>query len=815
MAREGPLQNGNVTGNSVGVGDSDGRYRDWARFAAFGGAPKWMKGGRDVMGTRCVVGVSGGVDAGNAGTTDRRGSAAALWRVAAVLAALLPLAAPLPASAAGRVALVVGNGAYTHAGRLPNPTNDASDVAAALGRLGFEVTIARDAGRTALNEALRTFTRRSATADVALVFYAGHAMEMDGVNYLLPVDARVERDTDVRYETVTLDDVLASTSGAGLRVVILDACRNNPLARSMQRTVSTRSVSNGSLGDLNEDLLGDETLVAYSAAAGTTAADGEGRNSPYTAALLAHLEEPVDIGLMFRRVRARVLAATNRRQRPHEYGSLLREHYLSVSGGGGPAAVVAGGPVGPAGAAARGSAEADPAALVADGSSAVLAQQETVFWQSIVNSTSQADFEAYLARWPAGVYAPLAQGRLVALRAAAVRAAPVSPSVAPAPPRVESVAPDPSRISVPVVTAPPRVESVPPPVAPDPPRVESIPAPVAPAPSRVESVPPPVESAPAPVVPAPPRVESVPPPVEPAPVPVVPAPPPVEPAVADLNPATLLPGARFRDCSGCPELVVVPAGTFRMGSTTGQADERPVHEVRLDAFALGRYEVARREYWAFLVATEHESAGCSLVDGDGRLDWNSGASWRRPGFEQDDSHPAVCVSWADAQAYVNWLSEETGERYRLPSEAEWEYGARANTVTERYWDSASGPQCDYANSGDRALLERVGGWPLPVVNCVDGAARTAPVGSYEANEFGLHDALGNVWEWTADCWHDGYQGAPGDGSAWTLGGDCDRRVLRGGSWETVPSGLRSANRYRNDDNRGSALVGFRVVRALR
>ena len=330
-------------------------------------------------------------------------------RSVAVLAALLLLAAPLPALAAGRVALVVGNGAYTHAGRLPNPANDASDVAAALGRLGFEVTIARDAGRTALNEALRAFTRRSAAADVALVFYAGHAMEMDGVNYLLPVDARVERDTDVRYETVPLDDVLASTSGAGLRVVILDACRNNPLARSMQRTVSTRSVSNGSLGDLDEDLLGDETLVAYSAAAGTTAADGEGRNSPYTTALLAHLEDPVELGLLFRRVREGVLTATSGRQRPHEYQSLLREHYLSVSGGGTLAAVAAGEPGGPAGAVAS-----------AVGASAVLVQQEMVFWQSIVNSTNPADFEAYLARWPAGVYAPLARGRVTALRPAAV-----------------------------------------------------------------------------------------------------------------------------------------------------------------------------------------------------------------------------------------------------------------------------------------------------------------------------------------------------------------------------------------------------------
>ena len=144
------------------------------------------------------------------------------------------------------------------------------------------------------------------------------------------MDARLERDTDVRFETVTLDDLLAVTAGASLRLVILDACRNNPLARSMQRTVASRSVSGGSFGDLNEDLLGDETLVAYAASAGTTAADGRGRNSPYTSALLSHLEMPIEIGLLFRRVRAQVLEATNGEQRPHEYQSLVGEHYLSV-----------------------------------------------------------------------------------------------------------------------------------------------------------------------------------------------------------------------------------------------------------------------------------------------------------------------------------------------------------------------------------------------------------------------------------------------------------------------------------------------------
>ena len=248
--------------------------------------------------------------------------------VLAILA-LVVLAIPSVVLADGRVALVVGNSTYAHIGRLPNPDNDAADMSAALRRLGFEVTTELDADRVELTEALRQFTRQSAGADVSLVFYAGHGIEMDGVNYLVPVDARLERDVDVRFETVTVDDLLVSTSGASLRLVLLDACRNNPLARSMQRTAAFRSVSGGSFGDLNEDLLGDETLVAYAAAAGTTAADGRGRNSPYTAALLSHLETPLEIGLLFRRVRAQVLAATNGAQRPHEYHSLVGEHYLT------------------------------------------------------------------------------------------------------------------------------------------------------------------------------------------------------------------------------------------------------------------------------------------------------------------------------------------------------------------------------------------------------------------------------------------------------------------------------------------------------
>ena len=322
------------------------------------------------------------------------------------------VAAPAVATAEGRVALVVGNSAYAAIGELPNPGNDAADVGAALGRLGFAVTTVRDADRGGIQRGGCGPSRGRAWGRTwRWCSMPGTAWEMDGVNYLVPVDAQLERDTDVRYETVALDDVLAAVEGAALRVVILDACRNNPLARSMTRTSATRSVSRGSFGELDEGLLGNETLVAYAAAAGTTAADGTGRNSPYTAALLAYLEEPLELSALFRRVRGQVLEATAERQRPHEYGSLLAEHYLSGASGAAPVTVAA----------------------VVGATSAARVQQETVFWQSIADSEESADFEAYLRQFPEGTYRELATNRATALRAAAADLPVVteSPSVRP------------------------------------------------------------------------------------------------------------------------------------------------------------------------------------------------------------------------------------------------------------------------------------------------------------------------------------------------------------------------------------------------
>jgi formylglycine-generating enzyme required for sulfatase activity len=325
------------------------------------------------------------------------------------------------------------------------------------------------------------------------------------------------------------------------------------------------------------------------------------------------------------------------------------------------------------------------------------------------DSTNTSDFEAYLGRWPSGIYAPLATNRLAALREAA--------------------------------SAPPAADAARPREA----------------------------------------------------------------------------GDVFRDCPTCPELVVIPGGEFLMGSDRRDDEsfdsERPRHRVTVGGFALGVHEVTRDEYAAFVAATGRGPGDrCRAVNDDGRWEWRDEATWRSPGYSQAGDHPVVCVNWEDAQAYVDWLGEETGAEYRLPSESEWEYAARAGTTTRRHWGDDPDAGCAYANGADRTAKRRFDDWT--VADCTDGVVWTSPVGAYRANAFGLHDTLGNVWEWVEDCWHENYARAPRDGSTWTTGGDCGRRVVRGGSWDYLPRVLRSASRnrivagYRNDD------VGFRVARTL-
>ena len=258
-------------------------------------------------------------------------------------------------------------------------------------------------------------------------------------------------------------------------------------------------------------------------------------------------------------------------------------------------------------------------------------------------------------------------------------------------------------------------------------------------------------------------------------------------------------GRTFRDVlrSGGegPAMVVVPAGSFQMGSLADEEgrddDEGPVHRVTIgEAFAAGVHEVTRVEYERFAEATGYAAGkGCYTLKG-GQWEEQAERNWRDPGYRQSGEHPVVCVSWEDAQAYVGWLSRESRAEYQLLSEAEWEYVARGGTETAWYWEEGEGGQCRHANGAD-ANTEF--DWKIA---CNDGHARTAPVGSYTKNRFGLSDVLGNVWEWVEDCWNGSYAGAPADGTAWKQG-NCNRRVLRGGSWNSNPRNLRSADRGRS------------------
>ena len=275
------------------------------------------------------------------------------------------------------------------------------------------------------------------------------------------------------------------------------------------------------------------------------------------------------------------------------------------------------------------------------------------------------------------------------------------------------------------------------------------------------------------------------------------------------------PGAEFRDCAECPAMVMLPPGSFVMGSgpedPLAEPDEQPAHRVQVTAaFAMGKVEVTRSQYAAFVRETRRvQPSGCNSTR-SGRFLNNPKANWQNPGFPQQDNEPVVCVSWDDAQAYAKWLSGKTGKPYRLPSEAEWEYAARGGTAGSRYWaDGSTAAACKYASVADTAFKSVARG--MQSFPCADGYTYTAPVGRYAANAFGLHDMLGNVWEWVEDCWNQGYAGASVRAEPRATG-TCEIRVFRGGAWNSKPATVRAAYRDRDTKDERHENLGFRVVR---
>jgi hypothetical protein len=302
-----------------------------------------------------------------------------------VVGALTVCLAP-PVQAQTRVALVIGNSAYRHVPVLPNTRNDAGDVATSFERLGFAVQRVDDGGFDAMRRALLEFSRKARDAEMAVVFFAGHGMEVGGENWLIPVDAELKTDLDAEQEAISLKAVMLTVSAASrLGLVVLDACRNNPFAATMQRTLRMRAVERGFA---RVEPTGS-VLVAFAARDGTTAADGTGRNSPFTAALLRHLETPgLEINFLFRNVRDDVIVATRRRQEPFLYGSLSKETiYLKE-------------------------APAKPAAPTPD----------QIGWNLLKETNDAAALKTFIAQFPDSPLRPQAEARIAALAAALDRA---------------------------------------------------------------------------------------------------------------------------------------------------------------------------------------------------------------------------------------------------------------------------------------------------------------------------------------------------------------------------------------------------------
>ncbi len=642
-----------------------------------------------------------------------------------------------PSQSERRVALVIGNADYKAAGiSLPNPRNDAQDISAMLTTLGFEVVTAINTDKRGTDSALQRFARLATDADAALFFYAGHAMQFQGRNFLMPIDAELEDEISVHYQLVGVEEVRVALDRAnGIKIMILDACRNNPLAnRLQQKTSASRSLANArGLARIDKT---QGMVVAYATAPDEVAQDGQGRNSPFTAALLKWLQVPgLEIEMMFRRVTADVNAQTGGRQRPETYISLLSEYYLN--------------------------------------------QSDRIAWDRIKDHGDVAALRDFVNKYPSSPHAIFARNRLDLLEQRQLAEAEAQ-RLAREAERAEQLA------------AQKRMED-------EQRRQEEQ--------QRLAGLQLPQKEEPSPYPrrtdPAESQQEAR----------------PLAPVIDSRSEPK--PGEAFRDCSECPELVVVPPGEFLMGSSKddidnglGATNEGPQHRVFIKRpLAVGRFEVTRDQFETFIGASGRKIGDLCYTFENKTPQERANRSFRNPGYAQSGIHPAACVNWQDAKAYAEWLSRRTGKTYRLLSEAEWEYVARAGSTLAHGFGKDATEVCKYANGADQSAKLAMLPADYAYMNCTDSYSYTAPVGSFKANALGLFDLLGNVWEWTEDCFYDDYVTAPSDGAA-RVATACQARTVRGGSWFSTGNSLRPAIRAgareiaRHDD------VGFRVARTL-
>jgi formylglycine-generating enzyme required for sulfatase activity len=794
-------------------------------------------------------------------THSTRAMSRLIWLL--LCAAWLPHATLAATGEERRMALVIGISAYQNAPALANPVNDARAVGEALRRLKFDVSEVYDPNYRSLASSIREFGIRAAGADVALVYYAGHGVQVERENYLLPADAKLERERDLLYEALPLERLLGEVSQASkIGMVLLDSCRNNPFIDRVSRSMGIAGRAVSTLPGLARvDNVPRNTMVVLAAKADQIAEDGR-EHSPFAAALLAHLQIPgIELSLFFRSLRDTVLRATNNRQEPYVFSSLGAEPFyffprppnrspvlaelkqLEVTDAAGPTPLGIPQPTDP---------DQDPLTVRVIGlprSGEVRIEGRVVAVNAVFSAekfltatfkpigqtfgsvgtvdilvedgrggsaTGSLPITVVSSHHPPVVEAP----RTLRMHSVALGIAPpTSPDGDPLTITVKALprgqvyngagvlrtgdhlkpqelaglffVPEPSftgpagafRYSVDnghggIVEASVELEVAPPGAGSDAIAQRQSTAPIeAPRPvARPAPAERPVAVAPEPEKRSPPVVAMADPlsPNVPATTPrvmtatVVPMVPRVEGGQAGEP-------ARFQDCPTCPWMVRIPAGSLMMGQGARDAEAMPAHRVELRAFSLGQTPVTVAEWKACMAA-----GGCSFL----------------PRMRvATDRTPLHNVSWEDTAQYLAWLSRTTGHVYRLPSEAEWEYAARAGTTTRYWWGDVVG---------------------VALANCSDcGGTQDAqgplPVDALRPNPFGLLDMLGGVAQWTADCWFPNYAGAPNDGTP-REAKNCSKRVLRGGGFREGQNQITVAARGNYDASVRYLLNGLRVAR---
>jgi formylglycine-generating enzyme required for sulfatase activity len=575
--------------------------------------------------------------------------------------ALASLLLALPAQAA-RLALVIGNDAYRNLGAngvLKNAGNDARLMASTLTAAGFEVVggVRTNLDRNGLWDALEKFKNRVGKTDEVVFFYAGHGVQIDAAQYMLPTDITPSSDDQVARDALPLYRVQDYLRGARFALLVVDACRDNPFPpKPGQRSIGQ------SRGLVPPTQAAEGSVVVLAADKNQTALDyvpgATSANGLFTHELVKALKTPgLDVVSAVKKARAQVLVSArgvNHAQKPTYVDEIAEGEFVLF-------ASLVSVPVVPP---------------PPPGPSAAQIEQEA--WEQAKRGNSQGAYEAYLRGYPQGRYAQAAQVALAGFR----------------PAQVASIKPEP---------------------------------------------------------------------VEPSPQPQ-----PARPASA-TPPA----GQVIKDCAECPEMVVIPAGSFEMGSNDKE-DEKPIHKVNIKSFELGKYEVTKAQWKSVMGDDPDDRVTCG------------------------DNCPVSSVWWERIQGFIDKLNAKSGKSYRLPSEAEWEYAARAGRTTKYAWGDKIGK--------NMANCEKCGSkWGRNV----------APVGQFHANDWGLHDMNGNVSEWVQDTYHSSYSGAPTDGSAWESVGKENGRVHRGGSYYNHYTDLRSTSRDRlSQGYYFYSGIGLRLARTL-